>query len=73
MPRFPSFKPKEVIKKFEKIGYTKDRQRGSHVILYSQALKKRVVIPLHLKDIPRGTILSIVKQAGLTKKEFLQI
>lgn len=73
MPKLPSFKPREVIKKFEKIGYVIDRQKGSHVILYHYKKQTRLTIPLHVKDLPKGTLLSIIKQAGLTKEEFLKL
>ena len=73
MPKLSSLKPKALIKKFEKIGYIVDRQKGSHVILYNREQGKRLTIPLHVKDLPKGTLLSIIKQAGLTKEEFLKL
>ena len=73
MSKLPSFKPKALIKKFEKIGYIVDRQKGSHVILYHPIQHRRLTIPLHVKDLPKGTLLSIIKQAGLTKEEFLKL
>ncbi len=73
MPKLPSFKPKQLIKKFEKAGYVIDRQRGSHVILYHPTEHKRLTIPLHVKDLPKGTLNSIIKQAGLTREEFLKL
>ncbi|MDP3726799.1 MAG: type II toxin-antitoxin system HicA family toxin [bacterium] len=73
MSKLPAVKPKILIKKFEKIGYVKDRQKGSHIILFHPSLKRRVVIPLHIKDLPKGTLLSIIKQAGLTREEFLKL
>ncbi len=73
MSKIPSFKPRELIKKFQKTGYVIDRQRGSHVILYHKQKGKRLTIPLHTKELPKGTLLSIIKQAGLTREEFLKI
>lgn len=73
MPKIPSIKPRELIKKFEKLGYVIDRQKGSHIILYHPAKGKRLVIPMHVKDLPKGTLLSIVKQSGLTREEFLKL
>ena len=73
MSKIPSFKPRELIKKFEKAGYIIDRQKGSHVILYHPSEGKRLTIPLHIKELPKGTLLSIIKQAGLTRKEFLKL
>ena len=73
MPKIPSLKPREVIKRFEKAGYVIDRQRGSHVILYHPKQKRRLTIPLHVKDLPKGTLLAIIKQSGLTKEEFVKL
>ncbi len=73
MPNIPSFKPRELIKKFKKAGYIIDRQKGSHVILYKPTEGKRLTIPMHIREMPKGTLLSIVKQAGLTKEEFLKL
>lgn len=69
MSRIPSFKPREIIKRFEIVGYV----IGSHVILYNSTHGKRLTIPLHTKDIPKGTLFSIIKQSGLTKEEFLKL
>ena len=73
MPKLPSIKPRELIKSFEKLGYIVDRQKGSHVILYHPSTKIRLTIPMHIKDVPNGTLLAIIKQAGLTKEDFLKI
>ena len=73
MPKLPSFKPRDLIKKFQKLGYIVNRQKGSHVILYNLVERRRLTIPLHVKDLPKGTLFSIIKQAGLTKEEFLKL
>ena len=73
MSKIPSFKPRELIKRFEKAGYVIDRKKGSHVILYNSIHGKRLTIPLHVKDVPKGTLLSIIKQSGLTREEFLKL
>ncbi|OGH48318.1 MAG: hypothetical protein A3A51_00800 [Candidatus Levybacteria bacterium RIFCSPLOWO2_01_FULL_39_10] len=73
MPKLPSFKPRQLIKKIEKAGYVIDRQRGSHVILYHPKERKRLTIPMHVKDLPKGTLNSIIKQSGLTREEFLKL
>jgi len=73
MPKLPSIKPRILIKLFEKLGYVIDRQKGSHVVLYHVSLKRRLTIPMHIKDVPNGTLLAIIKQAGLTKEEFIKL
>jgi len=72
MPKLPILKPKEVIKKFENLGFVKDRQSGSHVILYRKDDRKRAVVPLHLKDLPKGTLKAILRETGINEVEFLK-
>lgn len=69
MPKLPILTPKKLIKIFEKLGFQLDHKTGSHFIFYNQTNKRRAVIPYHSKDLPKGTILSILKQAGITKEE----
>ena len=46
---------------------------GSHIILkHPSQASKRVVLPYHNKDLKRGTLQGILKQAGLSIKEFLK-
>lgn len=73
MSRLPSLKPKEVIRKFEKLGFIKDRQSGSHVILFRKSDKRRAVIPLHLRDLPKGTLKAILRETGVREEEFIRI
>ncbi len=69
MPKLPSITPQKVIKVLEKSGFILDRTKGSHHIYYHPKTKRRVVVPLHKKDLPRGTLLEILRQAGMTKAE----
>ncbi|MGR3309778.1 MAG: type II toxin-antitoxin system HicA family toxin, partial [Candidatus Brocadiales bacterium] len=61
--------PQEIIKVIEKKGFVLDRIKGSHHIYYHSVVKRRVVVPLHKKDLPKGTLLEILRQAGLSKEE----
>jgi predicted RNA binding protein YcfA (HicA-like mRNA interferase family) len=46
------------------------RSNGSHRIYYHPGKNRIIVVPVHgNKDLPKGTFLSILKQAGLGKKE----
>ncbi len=73
MPKLPVLKPKEVIKRLEKLGFVKDRQSGSHIVLYRTKDKKRAVVPIHLKDIKKGTLLAILRESGISKEDFLSV
>ncbi|NKQ38139.1 MAG: addiction module toxin, HicA family [Methanosarcinales archaeon] len=69
MPKLPSFTPQKIIKILEKKGFILDRIKGSHHIYYCVEMKRRVVVPLHKKDLPKGTLLEILKQASINKEE----
>jgi predicted RNA binding protein YcfA (HicA-like mRNA interferase family) len=69
MPKLPTITPQKIIKILQKNGFVLDRIKGSHHIYYHKGTKKRVVVPLHKKDLPKGTLLEILKQAGISKEE----
>ncbi len=73
MPKLPILSYLEVIKALNKIGYSVDHQTDSHIILRQEKEPhRRLTIPNH-KEISKGTIQSIIRQAGLTKDEFIQL
>jgi len=74
MPKLPRLSGKEVIKALSKAGFQPARQRGSHIILVklTEAGKKAVVVPNH-KEIDVGTLIEIIRQAGLKREEFLSL
>ncbi|MDI6731334.1 MAG: type II toxin-antitoxin system HicA family toxin [Candidatus Margulisbacteria bacterium] len=71
--RFPSLKPKEVIKALKRANYYVDHQTGSHITLLKDLAKSRVVVPFHSKDLKKGTLHGIIKQSGLTEEEFINL
>lgn len=73
MGKLPVLKQKEVIKRFQKLGFVKDRQSGSHVILYHSQTKQRATIPLHVRDLPKGTLQAILNQTGVSVEDFLRV
>lgn len=69
----PSITSKKLLKFLEKRGFYINRQSGSHMILHhDKDATKRVTLPLHNKDIKPGTLSSIMKQAGIDKKELFK-
>ena len=73
MPKFPVITSKKLVKILNKIGFQVDHKTGSHFIFYNSKTKKRAVLPYHLKDLPQGTLMSILKEAGITRKEILRL
>jgi len=62
-----------VIKTLRKIGFEVDHQTGSHFILRENKEPfRRVTVPNHKVIVP-GTLLLILKQAGLSREEFVKL
>ena len=73
MPKLPLISGKELVKIFSKLGYEVDHQTGSHMILRQRIPPhRRLTVPNHA-EIAKGTLLAIIKQAGLTREEFLKL
>jgi predicted RNA binding protein YcfA (HicA-like mRNA interferase family) len=76
MPTLQILSSKEVIKVLKYLGfeYAPKRGKGSHSAFVKKTEEKTylVIVP-HKDEIPRGTLLSIIEQMGLTKLEFIKI
>lgn len=64
-----SFTPKDLTKLLKKNGFILDRVSGSHHIYMLADRSKRVIFPMHSKDLPKGTLHAILKQAGINPSE----
>jgi predicted RNA binding protein YcfA (HicA-like mRNA interferase family) len=71
MPKLPAVKPREVIRFLERNGFQLDHTSGSHFIYYHPDLKRRAVVPKHNRDIPKGTLMSLLREAGFTREDLL--
>jgi predicted RNA binding protein YcfA (HicA-like mRNA interferase family) len=69
MSTLPAYTSKKLIKLLQKKGFVFDRASGSHQIYMLPDRSKRVIVPMHNKDLPIGTLVSILKQAGIDKSE----
>ena len=72
MTKLPRLSGKEVIKALSKNGFLVVRKKGSHVIMKKKTSVSEVVtvVPDH-KEIDKGTLLEIIRQAKLTREEFM--
>lgn len=74
MDSLPVIKPREVINALLRGGFYLHHQTGSHArLIHKTRADLRVTVPTHSKDIPKGTLRRIIRQAGLTVDEFLQL
>ncbi|PYS63624.1 MAG: hypothetical protein DMF76_06510 [Acidobacteria bacterium] len=70
----PPTQPRRLIKALERAGFLVHRVTGSHYILkHPEKPTLRVTVPFHNRDLKRGTLQSIVKQAGFTNEEFSRL
>ena len=69
MGKLPRLNAKILIKILESLDFVLDHSTGSHCIFYNTKTKKRAVVPFHMKDLPKGTIMAILRESGITKKE----
>ena len=69
-PKIPSLTAKRVIKILKQNGFELDHTTGSHYIFYNSLTNKRVTVAYHTRDIPKGTLHTIIKQAGLSADDF---
>jgi len=48
------------------------RGKGSHRVYVHPGTGQRTMISFHAKDLPRGTVRTIMRQAGLTREDLLR-
>ena len=70
MPELPLFRPREVVRAFERLGWRVSRRRGSHIVLTKHGGPATLSVPDH-PQVARGTLRSLIASAGLTVEEFL--
>lgn len=63
-----SLTSKDLIKIPEANGLFLQRSKGSHQ-LFKHANGRRTIVPMHTKDLIIGTLLTILKQGGLSKDD----
>lgn len=73
--RLPSLGGRRAVRALERAGFVVQRTRGSHHILARPDDPARaVIVPVHgNRDLKPGTLRSIVRQAGLSIEEFLEL
>lgn len=77
MSKLPSVSSDKIIKRLLKAGfdYAPIKGKGSHTALVrvgNNGEKYLVIIPKR-DPVPKGTLISIIKQSGLTREEFIKL
>lgn len=72
MSKLPVISGRECVRSLERAGFYLKRQTGSHLILRRNEPFAQVVVPDH-KVLDRGTLRAIIRQAGLSVDEFVDL
>lgn len=67
--KLPVLTPRRLIKKLKQAGFVLDHVSGSHYFFFRPSDGKRAAVPYHSKDIPPGTLNSILKSADLKRED----
>jgi predicted RNA binding protein YcfA (HicA-like mRNA interferase family) len=74
MSRLPQVTPKRLLAALQREGFVIDRVKGSHHFLrHKDDPERRTVIALYSGDVPQGTLRDILKQARLSREDFLKL
>ena len=73
MSKLPILPARIVLRKLLRAGFVVLYQRGSHAKLHNHVTHRTVTVPIHPGDLGKKTIASILKQAGLSVEEFLDL
>ena len=66
------FSSKEIAQVLSKFGFSHISQKGSYG-KFANSTGKVVILPMPKKEIPEGTLRSILRQAGINKDEFKKL
>jgi predicted RNA binding protein YcfA (HicA-like mRNA interferase family) len=72
-PRLPGVAPRQAARALDRAGWRLDRVKGSHHVFRHPNRPGRVVVPMHGRDLAKGTLNQIVNGSGLTRDEFLDL
>ena len=74
MPKQPVVSGREAVRALERGGFVVDRQHASHVTMRHHGKRRTATVPVHAnEDLPPGTLRGVLRQAGLTLTEFVEL
>jgi len=62
----------EAVRAFQKAGWGKLGQVGSHLVLVKSGVRVNLSVPLH-KELSVGTLRALIRNSGLSVDEFLEL
>ncbi|HET7443517.1 MAG TPA: type II toxin-antitoxin system HicA family toxin [Solirubrobacterales bacterium] len=70
--RLPAVRPRQLIRVLEQKGWKLARSKGSHRHFTHPDSPNVVTVPVHARDVKRGTLSGIPADAGISRDEFLE-
>jgi predicted RNA binding protein YcfA (HicA-like mRNA interferase family) len=71
VPPLPVVGGADVVRALGRVGFVRVRQKGSHVQLHNPD-GRLVTVPMH-DELARGTLRSVLRQAGITVEELVAL
>jgi len=72
MGKLGNISGKEAVKALQKAGWQPIGQVGSHLVMVKPGIRVNLSIPQH-KELSVGTLRALIRNAGLTVEEFLEL
>jgi predicted RNA binding protein YcfA (HicA-like mRNA interferase family) len=72
MNKLPKISGRDCVNALNRAGFYRKRQKGSHIILRRDDPFAQLVVPDH-KELDRGTLRAIIRQAGLSVEQFVEL
>jgi predicted RNA binding protein YcfA (HicA-like mRNA interferase family) len=73
MSKLPAVRPSDLVRVARRIGFVFDRQKGSHAIFLRATDRRRVIIPMHNRDLKPGTPHGLLDDTGLTREKLIEL
>jgi predicted RNA binding protein YcfA (HicA-like mRNA interferase family) len=70
--RLPVISGRDFVRAMAKLGFSLDRQKGSHLILFRADPPTTLSVPDH-RELDRGTLRSLLRQAGVSPDEISRL
>jgi len=71
LSKLPVCSGRDAVAAFGRMGYVIDHQTSSHIIL-RHPTQRRLTVPDH-REIAKGTLRSLIRDAGITKEQFVAL
>ena len=73
MPKLPVVSGQDLVRVLTRSGFEVHHQKGSHIILkQTRSPFARLSVPNH-KELKRGLLLSLIREAGLTREQLISL